>query len=386
MKNTDKENVIQTPKYKYYSLDNILLKDCQYNMIFGERSSGKTYSVLKLMLINYIATGEQGAYIRRFREDFRGRRGESLFSALVVNGEVTKLTSGEYSTITYRSGKWYLSNPDPKDTKKTILDAQPFCYGFSLSEMEHDKSTSYPLVTTICFDEFMTRKFYLNDEFILFTNVLSTIIRERDNVLIFMLANTVNKYCPYFTEMGLTHISAMSPGDIDIYTYGELEELRVAVEYTDVSSDQVKKSDKYFVFDNPKLQMITHGIWELAIYPHLPFKFPKTDIILTYFIQYNLQTCQCEIVYTQSPEKIPVLFTYIHKKTTEIRYPDDIIFTTEYSPLPNIFHSLTKPDHPIAKKISNFFRSYRVFYQDNEIGELINNYLKYCTQDSILRD
>lgn len=39
-------------KLKYYSLDNILKKNCVYNVIFGERSNGKTYAVLKLSLIH----------------------------------------------------------------------------------------------------------------------------------------------------------------------------------------------------------------------------------------------------------------------------------------------------------------------------------------------
>ena len=34
-------------KAKYYSLKNILDKNAIYNVIFGERSNGKTYSVLK---------------------------------------------------------------------------------------------------------------------------------------------------------------------------------------------------------------------------------------------------------------------------------------------------------------------------------------------------
>ena len=64
----------------------------------------------------------------------------------------------------------------------------------------------------------------------MFANVLSTIIRHRNDVKIFMLANTVNKYCPYFKEMGLKHITEMKQGSIDIYTYGS-SDLRVAVEY-----------------------------------------------------------------------------------------------------------------------------------------------------------
>ena len=66
-----------------------------------------------------------------------------------------------------------------------MYDKQPFCYAFALSELEHDKSTAYPNVTTVLFDEFLSRKSYLPDEFVLFMNTLSTIIRERDNVKIY---------------------------------------------------------------------------------------------------------------------------------------------------------------------------------------------------------
>ena len=43
---------------KYYSLKNILKKNAQYNMIFGERSNGKTYSVLYYALENYLCQYE----------------------------------------------------------------------------------------------------------------------------------------------------------------------------------------------------------------------------------------------------------------------------------------------------------------------------------------
>ena len=43
-------------KQKFYSLKNILSKDAQYNIIFGERSNGKTYSVLKYGLEKFCQT------------------------------------------------------------------------------------------------------------------------------------------------------------------------------------------------------------------------------------------------------------------------------------------------------------------------------------------
>ena len=39
---------------KYYSLDNILKKNSVYNVIFGERSNGKTYAVLKYGIEQYL--------------------------------------------------------------------------------------------------------------------------------------------------------------------------------------------------------------------------------------------------------------------------------------------------------------------------------------------
>ncbi|MGC5276152.1 hypothetical protein ACPXAM_23725, partial [Escherichia coli] len=88
----------------------------------------------------------------------------------------------------------------------------------------------------------------------------------------YMLGNTVNKYCPYFAEMGLEHIPKMTQGTIDVYAYGN-SDLTVAVEYCKSPDSKVKEaSHKYFAFNNPKLEMITGGAWELNIYPHLPYK------------------------------------------------------------------------------------------------------------------
>ena len=355
----------------FYSLHSIEKLKALYNIIIGKRSNGKTYSVLYKIIDTFVKTGKQGAYIRRYREDFRGKRGDQLFAAHVENGVVRELTNGEWTGVKYYAGRWYLSKFDSV-LNKEIRDNEPFCFGFSLSEMEHDKSTSYPGITTVVFDEFITRGYYLPDEFILFMNVLSTIIRGRFDVTIYMLGNTVNKYCPYFKEMGLRHVEEMDMGTIDLYTYGN-SELTVAVEYCD-DPESSKQSNKYFTFDNPSLQMITGGAWEIDIYPHLPLKYERRDILLIYFIMFNDYIMQCEIVV-----KDDCIFTYIHRKTTEIQNPEhDIVFTTEYSPRPNYSRNILHPSYEIHRKISNFFKAEKVFYQDNEVGELVRNYIMWC--------
>ena len=193
------------------------------------------------------------------KDDFIGKRGQMMFASLECNGKgenmVSKITGGEYTNIYYFASKRYLCRYDEETGKRDVFET-PFAFGFSITAQEHDKSTNYPNIRIILFDEFLTRSTYVPDEFILFMNVISTIIRNRTDVKIFMLGNTVNKYCPYFQEMGMKHIEQMEPGSIDIYTYGE-SQLRVACEYTQNHNLEGRKSDVYFAFDNPNLQMIT---------------------------------------------------------------------------------------------------------------------------------
>lgn len=357
---------------KYYSLKNILAKNAQYNVIFGERSNGKTYAVLLYALKRYAETGEQAAIIRRWQDDFTGKRGATMFDGIVANGEVRRATNGEWTGIYYWGSRWYLCR---YENDKRVIAEKPFAYGFSISSMEHDKSTSYPEITTILFDEFISRGMYLPDEFVLFMNVISTIVRNRTDVRIFMLGNTVNKYCPYFTEMGLKHVREMSPGNIDIYKYGN-SELRVAVEYT-ANTRKGKKSDFYFAFDNPKLAMITGGAWEIDIYPHCPVKYKPNEILYTFFIIFAGDTLQCEIIAHDA-----LLFIFIHRKTGDIKYPDtDLVFTPEHSPRANYRRKITKPQTTIEKRIAQMFARDKVFYADNDVGEIVRNYLLWCSKN-----
>lgn len=364
------------PETEFYTLDAIKKLNCQYNLIFGKRSNGKTYAVLYEGLKNYCTSGKQMAYLRRYREDFVGKRGQSLFSALVSTGAVSELTNGKWDQVKYQSSQWFLARKDNND--RIVTDSIPFCYGFSLGQMEHDKSTSYPDITTIVFDEFISRIGYLPNEFVLYMNVLSTIIRQRDDVKIYMLGNTVNKYCPYFAEMGLGHIEDMEAGKIDVYTYGG-SKLKVAVERTKNHNIGGRKSEVYFAFNNPNLEMITGGAWEIDLHPHLPREYTDENIVFKFFVCFNDQIIQCEVL-----EFDDCSFIYCHRKTGPIKDPDnDLIFSSEYDPRPNHIHNMRRTDNKAAVQIGKYFRNDRVYYQDNDVGEIVRNYLIWCQSDKI---
>lgn len=364
------------PKTKYYSLKKILEAKATYNLIIGERSNGKTFAVLRYAIERYCKYGEQMALVRRWDTDFRGKNGQSMFDGLESAGVIQEISGGTWTSVYYWSGRWFLCRYEG-DGKTRVKDDIPFAYAFGINTGEHDKSTSYPGITTIFFDEFITRTAYIPNEFILFMNVCSTIIRDRDNVKIFMCANTVNKFCPYFGEMGLTHVQQMKQGDIDLYHYGD-SSLTVAVEYCKTSK-QGKASDVYFAFDNPKLSMITGGTWEIDIYPHSPYKYAPKDVLLTYFIIFDRHTLQCEVIsYDDS------VYTFVHQKTSPIKNPDtDLVFTPDYDPRPNYRRNILKPVDNVGKRIALLFKTDKVFYQDNEIGEIVRNYLLWCGKTAI---
>ena len=218
---------------------------------------------------------------------------------------------------------------------------------------------------------------YLKDEFIYFTSILSTIIRNRDNVKIFLCANAIPSYNPYIIEMGLTRFKTQEPGKIDIYHYGQ-SKLVVAVEHTGTALEtKGKKSDVYFAFDNPKLKMITSGEFMFSIYPHAPFKWIPKEVKFVYFIVFDGEVFQCEIIRHQKQ-----WITYIHEKTTPLKDEDnDLIYSQDIDPRPNHARRILHPVNELQNSVARFFAKEKVFYQDNRVGEQINQYLLW--QDSI---
>ena len=366
---------IEDPTPQFYSLDRIhevaKKKNAKYIMVFGQRSNGKTFAVKKEMLLNFWNNKKQSAYIRRYKEDVTGYRAETLFDDISGLGLVHEITGGRWDGVKYRARKWYLCrHNEDGDIEETSED--PFCYGFALSENEHDKSRSLPKITLICFDEFLSRSGYLPDEFVLFMNTLSTIIRTRSDVTIYMLGNTINKYCPYFKEMGLKHAKDLKISSIESYSYGN-SDLTVVVEHADIAP-ATKRSTHYFAFDNPKLSMITGGEWELDIYPHAPYKFTGEHIKYKFYICFEDYIIEGNIVYKEGDT-----FLFYHEKTTPLKnLKTDLVYQLEPSPKPNVFQSIKKNYNPICHKIGLMMSAGRAFYQNNDVGEVVHNYLLAC--------
>lgn len=362
-------------------LKQIKKEKAPYNILMSGRSDGKSFAVLEEILDNFMNLGKQGVIIRRWDTDFKRGRGKTMWSNLVAEG---KLHGSPWTNIIFRDSCWWLAKWDEK-LKTYKLDSTPICYALALSDVEHAKSSSYPDVTTVLFDEFVPMGSYLPNEFVMFMNMLSTIIRKyRKDVTIYMCANTITWDSLYFKEMGLKHIKDMKAGTISVYNYGATS-MKVAVEILPQAPNQAEtNSDKYFAFDNPKLAMIRGEGFEIGMYPHLPtwvLIHPK-DIKRMFFIDYNDEVFQGELVHINSN----IDFLYFHRKTTPIKDENkDIIYSADCDPRRNWRRNLLNPSDELGKRIYTHFRNEKVFYQDNEVGESINNYLKYCRNLAIIK-
>ena len=127
--------------------------------------------------------------------------------------------------------------------------------------------------------------------------------------------------------------------------------------------------------------MIIGGAWELDIYPHLSVKYKNSDVVFSYFIEFNDNLLQADIVQTEN-----AYFTYIHEKTTPIKHPDtDLIYSLRHNEGGNYKRRLLSTATPLERKISMFYATEKVFFQNNEVGEVIRNYIMQSSQSQFAK-
>ena len=344
-----------------------------YRMIIGQRSNGKTYSVCKHIVEDYLNEGKRGAYIRRYEESITPKNLQSLFNPHLQL--IWELSEHKWNAVFYRAKEFHFCAID-SDGKIIAKDDTAFCITAAINTSENTKGEDRGEVHTIVFDEFMTRSGYLNNEFVRFMNLLSTLIRDRENAVVYMLANTVNKYCPYFAEMGLKHIDKLAQGEIAIYNYGS-SDLTVAVELCDEVQATKQTASKYFAFDNPQLQMITRGAWEFQIYPRAPYKILQEDIVLKFYIQFAEQLLACEVVHSTLKQYCNDVFIFVHPQTKDVSIDDfTIMYVSDFSSCR--MHVRFLKDQPTEghKLIYSLIQRKAVCFSDNDTGEVFRNWLQ----------
>lgn len=176
----------------FYSFDKLFSYDFLIAFVIGERGCGKSFNSKVAVMKKYLKTGEQFIYIRRYKTELDTSL-VTFWDDLIAHG--------------------YFEDHVLK-VKKTKLLTQFTCdgevcgYAVPLSTANILKSTPFPNVTTIIFDEFLLDNSgtyrYLKNEVTMLLDIIESVGRLRDNLKVILLGNCLNPHAsPYFAYWNL---------------------------------------------------------------------------------------------------------------------------------------------------------------------------------------
>lgn len=215
-------------KQIHYNIDNIDKEDAIFNIIYGEKSNGKSYQVKhKKAIEHYLETGQRFILLRRWREDISNLWIEQYFADV----DVAKLTNNKYNCISQYRKVLYFSKYDFETGKTQRFDK--IGYVMSLSTEQHLSSASFLDVDNIIFEEFMERGRYIPEEPDRLMILYSTIDRKRGSTKLYMVGNSISKVNPYIRAWDLEDIfKKLKQGEIATkIIHNEENDVKIAIEY-----------------------------------------------------------------------------------------------------------------------------------------------------------
>lgn len=378
---------------KYWSCNRIAAMEADYSIVYGERGNGKTYAVQELVLKDWVDSRErmlaaedenvkgctlhQSFMLRRWKDDVGPSKAENFWDGNMLE-KLKEWTNNEFTGITLKNRAYYACTYDDKG--KPLYNEQTDCIGYvwSLSEAERLKGQSYPFVTTIIFEEFisMYQNGYIggDEEVTLLMNIVSTIARDRLNVRIWMLGNTVNPYNPYFKYFGFK-AEDVKQGEIRCYE-DEKTGCRIAVEYCGKRRKGSLRgtSAKYFPGDSSVSRMITGGMWQL---PEVPVMKPKEVWWMKSLFNMSLHFDDHLIAVRMFRKEDGYTFVYISEvKAVQWKEgPDNPVLTTKPVPKAGWYTDVRAVKHRAIEKFFECMNAKRVWYDSRETGSYWNTYI-----------
>lgn len=354
----------------HYNLDNIDKENALINLIWGERSNGKSYQVKhKKAIIPFLESmvkdgmnRDRFILIRRLREEITTEKIERYFADV----DVTGLTNNEYNIITYYRKEVYLGRYNIETGK--VIRGEKIGYVVALSTEQHYAGASYLDVKNIIFEEFMSRSVYLANEPDKLMNFWNTVDRKRGIVRMWLVGNTISRVCPYLTDWGLQNIvSKQQQGTIitkmlDTGTFtddGEPIKIKLAIEYC-------KSSGKSSFAIGKHKDMLNKGSWQTEPQPHLPKSLKEYKLLFRIGFQYKEFRFLADFIKDIESREC-VWFIYPHEKDFKdnlLIFSDVVKLNKRYQR--NIYDITLKNDK--LQKVLDTFREGNIFYSTDLCG------------------
>ena len=368
----------------HYNIDTIDSLGANINLIYGERSNGKSYQVkhkkgvLKYLTdtINYrdnyqdkgniikecIKAGTRFILMRRWREEISSDLIEKYFDDV----DIIKLTDNKYNCITMYKKQLYLSIYNTEDGK--MKRCEVIGYVVALSTEQKYAGGSFLDVSDIIFEEFMSRGIYINNEPDKLMNFYSTVDRKRGTTRLWLVGNTISRVCPYLNDWGLMDIvKTQKQGEINTIWIptGEIDEDGIPVEVKIAIEYCKSTGDSSYIIGKHK-DMLNKGEWQSDPQPHLSKSYKCYKMLYRIiFLYQGFKFISEYLMDNETKETCWFIYPYNGEIKDNVLVFSDIIKISPYWQR-DIYNPLIKNDK--IKMLLNTFRQSNIFYANDLCG------------------
>lgn len=353
-----------------YDPTKIPFEHIRYAILMSIRKSGKTNTLVTMALISSWMYGTMMAYVRQTEEMIEYRNIKSFFEVQHRNNYVSIMTGGEYTGIEIKGDYAAFVHYDEK--MKVDKRSAPVMVFLSISKQEEYKSSlNLPNCNLVIFDEFVSKRYSYNES-VEFMQLLSTIIRDKKNVLIAMLANSISLYNQYFYELTIAKdVRNLQLGNSAIIKTRKGTSLYIEL-IDSLTPEREQLNTLYFGFDNPKLKAITGGDWAVADYPHI-LKQDRKVLTKGIYLKYTDQFLQMELV-TSEELGLHILVHRCNNISSEAL----TIYTI--SDITTSRQQFAFGSGKLSKIIWSLYDAHKFYYADNELGDMMEQYVNAASK------
>lgn len=170
----------------YYNYNRLNSHNALFNFVITERGLGKSYGAKKMCVQKFMKGEGQFMLIRRYENELQ-------LNLQTFWQDISRDPDFEGLVFGIKRGK---------KLSKFTIDGEVCGFAVALSTSSSIKSTPFPDVTSIVFDEFIVDKGnirYLKNEVEGFFELYETVARTRTNVKAYFLGNAISSTNPYFS-------------------------------------------------------------------------------------------------------------------------------------------------------------------------------------------
>lgn len=377
----------------YYSSDKIEKEKAHYNLIYGERSNGKSYNIKHKFAMEWFVNKNKKLFsdeslstddllnitgrfmlVRRTAEQLKNERIESYFS----DCDIMRITNNKYNIISVYRKEIYFSNYDIE--KNIVKRGIKIGYAVPLSLEQNYAGSSFLDVDNIIVEEFMSRdEGYLKDEPTKLQNLYSTVDRKRGTTRVWLVGNTISRICPYLYEWGLIDmVKNQSQGNIITKEmsvgFDKIENKEVFVK---LALEFCESSGRTSFAFGEHAEMLNTGVWQSDTQPTLNKSYKEYNTILKIGFEYSGFKYLGRLLLDDDSN----MFWFISPFTKKEDFKDVILIFSEKVHIENKYqrniYDISINNNKLKNIISSTFKENMIFYSDDLTGTEFKNAIDF---------